>query len=86
MIKENSVLLDVGINEIEAQDGSTIYTGDINYNDCINKALAITPVPGGIGRVTTAVLYLNLVAACLNHRGLNKTIDEYITLIFNANQ
>lgn len=85
MIKENSILLDVGINEVVEPDGSTIYAGDIDYNDCINKALAITPVPGGIGRVTTAVLYLNLVTACLNHRGVNKTIDEYITLIFNAN-
>lgn len=85
MIKENSILLDVGINEVFKPDGNTIYSGDIDYNECLNKALAITPVPGGIGRVTTAVLYLNLVAACLNHRGVNKTIDEYITLIFNAN-
>jgi methylenetetrahydrofolate dehydrogenase (NADP+)/methenyltetrahydrofolate cyclohydrolase len=85
MIKDNSVLLDVGINEVTDADGNLSYAGDVSYNDCLDKALAITPVPGGIGRITTSVLYLNLVKACLDQQGVNKTIDEYITLIFNAN-
>lgn len=85
MIKENSILIDVGINEITDQDGNQQYVGDIDYNACLHKALAITPVPGGVGRVTTSVLFLNLVCACLISNGVNKTVDEYIALIFNAN-
>ncbi len=85
MIKDNSVLIDVGINEITDQDGKQQYVGDIDYISCQDKALAITPVPGGVGRVTTSVLFLNLIHANLISMGVNKTIDEYITLIFNAN-
>jgi len=85
MIKENTIILDVGINDIILSNGETGYTGDVNYNLCYNKALAITPVPGGIGRITTSVLYLNLVNACLKSRNLYKSIDEYIKLIFMDN-
>ena len=58
--------------------------GDVNYKLCYDKALAITPVPGGIGRITTSVLFLNLVDACLKSRNTNKSIDEYIHLIFDG--
>ncbi len=68
MIKENSILIDVGINEKITADKAPAYVGDIDYNDCIDKALAITPVPGGIGAVTTAILFSNLVRACLEKR------------------
>ena len=86
MVKDNCILIDVGINEITQADGAVKFVGDIDYNSCFPKALAITPVPGGIGRITTAVLYLNLVKANLMAWGDNKTIDEYIDLIFNAKQ
>ncbi|MDY0151810.1 MAG: bifunctional 5,10-methylenetetrahydrofolate dehydrogenase/5,10-methenyltetrahydrofolate cyclohydrolase [Candidatus Cloacimonas sp.] len=85
MIKENCILLDVGINELTNSEGKSQYVGDIDYSSCIDKALATTPVPGGIGRITTNVLYLNLVKACLEQQGINKSVDEYIALIFSAN-
>lgn len=84
MVKENSVILDVGINELKDAGGASIYVGDVDFNSCRDKALAITPVPGGIGRITTSVLYLNLVKAALLQQGQNKSIDEYIALIFSA--
>lgn len=85
MVKENAIIIDVGINEVQDQAGNSTYVGDAEYNSCYDKALAITPVPGGIGRITTSVLYLNLIKACLDQQNANKTIDEYIALIFSAN-
>jgi len=86
MVKENCILIDVGINELPQPDGTNRFVGDIDFNSCSPKALAITPVPGGIGRITTSVLYLNLVKANLMAIGYNKTIDEYIDLIFHVKQ
>ncbi|OQC06501.1 MAG: Bifunctional protein FolD protein [Candidatus Cloacimonetes bacterium ADurb.Bin089] len=82
MIKEKAIILDVGINERQPANGETIYVGDVNYNLCYDKALAITPVPGGIGRITTSILYLNLVIACLKVQNINKSIDEFMDFIF----
>jgi methylenetetrahydrofolate dehydrogenase (NADP+)/methenyltetrahydrofolate cyclohydrolase len=65
MISENTVCLDVGINAVPDAEKGTVYVGDVDYNSCYNKALAISPVPGGIGSVTTAVLFRNLVKAAL---------------------
>ena len=64
-IKENSTVIDVGIN---ADDEGNI-TGDVDTEDCIEKAAFITPVPAGVGSVTTAVLADHVVKAC---RLLNK--------------
>lgn len=86
MIKDGAVLIDVGINEIIQADGSSIHVGDIDYAACYEKALAITPVPGGIGRITTSLLYLNLAKANLIAMNMNKNVDEYIDLIFVENQ
>lgn len=77
MIKENAILIDVGINLQIAADGSENYVGDIDYNACFDKALAITPVPGGIGSITTALLFRNLIRAALICRGINKSIDDF---------
>jgi len=85
-IKENSVLIDVGINEISGDKGKPAYVGDIDYNSCYDKALAITPVPGGVGTVTSALLFLNLLRACLGLKKDNKSIDDFLGLIFNENQ
>ena len=55
MIKPGCVLVDVGINRLE--DGKIC--GDINYEDCFEKASYITPVPGGVGPMTVAMLVAN---------------------------
>lgn len=59
-IKENSILIDVGINRDNGE-----LCGDIDFDDVKNKALAITPVPGGVGPMTIAMLLSNTVDAYL---------------------
>nr|MDK2851119.1 methylenetetrahydrofolate dehydrogenase / methenyltetrahydrofolate cyclohydrolase [Candidatus Cloacimonadota bacterium] len=86
MVRDGAILLDVGINEKKKDDGSIGYVGDIDFNSCYSKAAAITPVPGGIGRITTSLLYLNLVKSNLIAKNINKTIDEYLNMIFSENQ
>lgn len=61
MIKEGSVLIDVGINRIEdpnTKTGSRI-VGDIDFEGCYEKCSKITPVPGGVGKMTIAMLMKN---------------------------
>ncbi len=59
-VKEGAAVIDVGINVDE--EGKI--TGDVNTSDCIEKAGLITPVPAGVGSVTTAVLAKHVVKAC----------------------
>ena len=59
MIKDNSILIDVGINYEEGK-----IVGDIDFEDVKQKVKAITPVPGGIGKVTNAVLISNIISSC----------------------
>lgn len=59
-IKEKTVLIDVGIN----RDNGKL-CGDIDFDDVKEKALAITPVPGGVGPMTIAMLLSNTVDAYL---------------------
>lgn len=59
MIKKGAVVIDVGINRLE--DGSLC--GDVNYEEAFEKASYITPVPGGVGPMTVAMLLENVVKA-----------------------
>ena len=59
-IKEGATVIDVGINV----DDEGKMTGDVNTDDCIDKAAFITPVPLGVGSVTTAVLAEHVIKAC----------------------
>jgi methylenetetrahydrofolate dehydrogenase (NADP+)/methenyltetrahydrofolate cyclohydrolase len=81
MIQSDSILIDVGINQITDKEGRQLYVGDIDYNSCFDKALAITPVPGGIGSVTSSLLFLNLVKACFSAHHINKSIDDFLNYI-----
>lgn len=60
-IKEGAVIIDVGINRIDAPDRPKGYrtVGDVDYDDVFNKVSAITPVPGGVGLMTVAMLMNN---------------------------
>ena len=63
MIKEGAVVIDVGINRLE--NGKL--TGDVDFESAVEKASAITPVPGGVGPMTIAMLMKNtLKAAVIN--------------------
>lgn len=67
-IKPGATVIDVGINRIDAPEkgeGKTRLVGDVDYADAAKVAGAITPVPGGVGPMTIAMLMANtLVAAC----------------------
>lgn len=62
MIKEGAVVIDVGINRLD--DGTLC--GDVNYEQAFEKASYITPVPGGVGPMTVAMLVENVVKAAKN--------------------
>lgn len=56
-IKEGCIIVDIGINKIEAENEKGYkLVGDADYNDIIDKVSAITPVPGGVGPMTIAML------------------------------
>lgn len=67
-IKPGATVIDVGINRIPAPDkgeGKTRLVGDVAFEEAMTVAGAVTPVPGGVGKMTIALLMANtLVAAC----------------------
>ena len=63
MIKPGSVLIDIGINQVEGPDGKPKVVGDCDYESCREVAGWITPVPGGVGPVTVSILMRNTVVA-----------------------
>ncbi len=67
MIKRGSILVDVGINRVDADNerGYDI-VGDVDWDSVISKVSAITPVPGGVGPMTIAMLVENTVEAAEN--------------------
>jgi len=64
-IKPGATVIDVGINRVEKEDGSTRLVGDVEFESAAKVAGAITPVPGGVGPMTIACLLHNtLQQAC----------------------
>ncbi len=55
-IKPGATVIDVGINRIATDDGKTRLVGDVAYQEALEVAGAITPVPGGVGQMTVACL------------------------------
>jgi methylenetetrahydrofolate dehydrogenase (NADP+)/methenyltetrahydrofolate cyclohydrolase len=68
-VREGAVVIDVGINRIDDPTSDRGYrlVGDVDFDAVAEKASAITPVPGGVGPMTIAMLMSNTVKAC---RGL----------------
>ena len=68
-VREGAVVIDVGINRVEDKANERGYrlVGDVDFPQVSEKAGAITPVPGGVGPMTIAMLMANTVKAC---RGL----------------
>lgn len=62
-IKPGAVVIDVGINRIEKEDGGSRLVGDVDYDEAAKVSGAITPVPGGVGPMTIACLLSNTLRA-----------------------
>ncbi len=70
-IKPGATVIDVGINRVPgAEPGKTRLVGDADFKSCAAVAGAITPVPGGVGPMTIAVLLRNALEACCRQHGL----------------
>ena len=65
-IKDGAAVMDVGVNV----DENGNMTGDVDFEACAEKAGYITPVPAGVGSVTTSVLAKQVLKACIQRRGL----------------
>jgi len=66
MVREGAVVIDVGINRVEAPETEKGYkiVGDVAFDEVAPKCRAITPVPGGVGPMTIALLMANTIKAC----------------------
>jgi len=70
-IKPGATVIDVGINRVPAaEEGKTRLVGDVDFASCQGIAGAITPVPGGVGPMTIAVLLRNTLVAAHRNAGL----------------
>ena len=65
MVKEGAVVIDVGINRVEDSSRKQGYrlVGDVDFEPVSQRAQAITPVPGGVGPMTIAMLLVNTLTA-----------------------
>ena len=74
MVKEGAVVIDVGINRIEDKSKKSGYklVGDVAFNEVAEKASKITPVPGGVGPMTIAMLMQNTLKACKIQNNINE--------------
>jgi methylenetetrahydrofolate dehydrogenase (NADP+)/methenyltetrahydrofolate cyclohydrolase len=61
MVKPGAVVIDVGINRVETTEGKSRLVGDVNFDSVVEVAKYITPVPGGVGPMTVAMLLQNTV-------------------------
>lgn len=66
MVKPSAVVIDVGINRLETEDGKGYLVGDVAYEQVKEVASYITPVPGGVGPMTVAMLLQNTYDSYLN--------------------
>ncbi|HEX5257819.1 MAG TPA: bifunctional methylenetetrahydrofolate dehydrogenase/methenyltetrahydrofolate cyclohydrolase FolD [Sphingomicrobium sp.] len=69
-IKPGATVIDVGINRIPTDDGKGRLVGDVAYDEAAEAAAAITPVPGGVGPMTIAMLMRNTLVAAYRRAGL----------------
>ena len=69
-IKPGATVIDVGINRIPTDDGKGRLVGDVAYDEVAEIAAAVTPVPGGVGPMTIAMLMRNTFLAAHRRAGL----------------
>jgi methylenetetrahydrofolate dehydrogenase (NADP+)/methenyltetrahydrofolate cyclohydrolase len=69
-IKPGAIVIDVGINRIPTPDGATRLVGDVVFEEALEVAAAVTPVPGGVGPMTIACLLENTLTAYRRRMGV----------------
>ena len=75
-IKPGATVIDVGINRVvDTEDGKGRIVGDVATAEALSHVRAITPVPGGVGPMTIAVLLRNTLVAAYRHAGLDLPED-----------
>jgi methylenetetrahydrofolate dehydrogenase (NADP+)/methenyltetrahydrofolate cyclohydrolase len=77
-VKPGATVIDVGINRIDAPEkgeGKSRLVGDVDFDACLDVASAITPVPGGVGPMTIAMLMANTVIAA--YRSVGQPIPTF---------
>jgi methylenetetrahydrofolate dehydrogenase (NADP+)/methenyltetrahydrofolate cyclohydrolase len=77
-IKDGVVVIDVGMNRVEDKSREKGYrlTGDVDFEAVKEKTSAITPVPGGVGPMTIAMLMANTFKSALIHSNLEEKYTE----------
>jgi methylenetetrahydrofolate dehydrogenase (NADP+)/methenyltetrahydrofolate cyclohydrolase len=68
-IKPGATVIDVGINRVPTEDGKSRLVGDVDFAGASEHAAAITPVPGGVGPMTIAMLLRNTIVAAHRRAG-----------------
>jgi methylenetetrahydrofolate dehydrogenase (NADP+)/methenyltetrahydrofolate cyclohydrolase len=71
-IKPGATVIDVGINRVDAVGGKSRLVGDVAFDEARQIAGAITPVPGGVGPMTIAMLLRNTLVAAHRREGLEE--------------
>ena len=69
-VKEQAVIIDVGINQVIDAENKKVLVGDVDYADVFSKVKAITPVPGGVGPMTIHCLLENTFKLSILRRNL----------------
>jgi methylenetetrahydrofolate dehydrogenase (NADP+)/methenyltetrahydrofolate cyclohydrolase len=80
MVKPGAVVVDVGMNRVPDPSKKSGYrlTGDVIFEEAAELADWITPVPGGVGPMTVAMLMVNTVRAAAEHSGAGMEMDYYV--------
>jgi len=86
MVKPGAVVVDVGINTVTTSDASKKILGDVDFEAVSKVASWITPVPGGVGPVTVAMLGRNVLEAARRNRGrlVGQQGDEWVQNILQG--
>ncbi|QCE34331.1 bifunctional methylenetetrahydrofolate dehydrogenase/methenyltetrahydrofolate cyclohydrolase [Acetobacteraceae bacterium] len=77
-VSDGAIVIDVGINRIEGEDGKVRLVGDVAFDSVKEKASWITPVPGGVGPMTVACLLENTLRAACCQQGWGEILKFYL--------
>lgn len=67
MVKPHAIIIDVGVNRVTGSDGSIRTVGDVAFDEVSSVAGWLSPVPGGVGPMTVAMLLRNVVSSAKRH-------------------